>query len=199
MVFFSVRSFYPGLWAQKELRVQEVLHLQANHQQWALCRTECNLPRQQNPELLGFYVSNLRFKIPVFVLHQQGTYTRLIQCLETQRQEATIYGFHLASSSMPKSGGHIRPQGPRNSICPPLRKRHCLQWPTYLTSVWVVFSRWAQVFPPKKNPTLYKSFRKKKRPTHPSKKKIISGPRIRLKHMKLAMLDPSSQTLSNKQ
>ena len=28
---------------------------------------------------------------------------------------------------MPKSGGHIRPQGPRNSICPPLRKRHCLQ------------------------------------------------------------------------
>ena len=38
---------------------------------------------------------------------------------------------------MPKSGGHIRPQGPRNSICQPLRKRHCLQWPTYLSSVWV--------------------------------------------------------------
>ena len=69
--YFSVLDpLHPGLWAQKELRVQEVLHLQANHQQWALCRTECNLPRQQNPGTLGIFVSNLvsnlRFKIPVF-------------------------------------------------------------------------------------------------------------------------------------
>lgn len=111
MVFFSVRSKntqaceHKKNWESKKYCIcRQTISNEHNAEQSAICLGN------KTPELLGSLCPILCqicvLKYLFFVTTTRNVYPPLF-CKKAcfQRQAATIYGFHLASSSMPKSGG----------------------------------------------------------------------------------------------